>query len=167
MRPLLAVLAVPVLLLGTAVPAAASPAESLRILAVGRVEDPSLTLVAGGAITGIGALTAESVAYRPADGTYHETDRAAFGPGDLVLSADGAFDVWPFTLDPRTCTRHGSLTGTWTITAGTGDYAGATGHGTLSGRFVTYAARGPTGCDETAIRGFVAGSMAGTVIRRT
>ena len=158
MRAILAAAAVALVL-----PTGASTAEPVKILAVGRVEDPSITIAATGAITGIGSLTAESVDYREADRTYHETDRAALGSGDLLLSVDGAFDVWPFTLDPRTCTRHGSVTGTWTITAGTGAHAGVTGTGTLSGRFLTYAARGPAGCDEAAIKGFVAGSMVGAV----
>jgi hypothetical protein len=162
-RRLLAALAVLLLLLGSPGAASASRADPLRILAFGRVEDPSLVIVAGGAITGVGSLAAESVGYRQADRTYHEVDRAHLGAGDLTLSVDGAFDAWPFTLDPLTCTQHGSLAGTWTITAGTGEYAGVTGHGRLSGRFLTYAARGPAGCDEAAVKGFVAGAMVGAV----
>jgi hypothetical protein len=164
-RRLPAALAVPLLLLAVSGPASANTADPLRVVAFGRVEDPAITLVASGAITGTGTLTAESVEYREADRTYSEVDRVALGAGDLTLAVEGAFDVWPFTLDPRTCTRHGSLSGTWTITRGTGEYAGVTGHGTLSGRFLTYAARGASGCDEAAIKGFVVGSMAGTASR--
>lgn len=134
-----------------------------HFFATGRVEAPALTIIATGVITGVGSLTAESVELRPADNTYHETDRVSIGSGTLTVSVDGRFDVWPFTLDPRTCTQQGSLAGTWTITAGGGDLAGATGGGTLSGYFATYAPRGPAGCDETALKGFVAGPMVGAV----
>lgn len=150
-------------LLGGGAAVATEPPGNQRFFAAGRVEAPALTIVASGVITGVGSLTAESVELRPADNTYHETDRVSIGGGTLTVSVDGRFDVWPFTLDPRSCTQQGSLAGTWTITAGGGDLAGVTGGGTLSGRFVTYARRGPAGCDETALSGFVAGPMAGTV----
>lgn len=90
-------------------------------------------------------------------------DLAVIGTGTLTISIDGRFDTWPFTLDPRSCTRHGALGGNWVVTAGNGDFAGATGSGTFRGRFFTYATRGPAGCETEAIKGFVAGSMIGDV----
>ncbi|HSV66043.1 MAG TPA: hypothetical protein VLJ59_09100 [Mycobacteriales bacterium] len=150
-------------LLGGGGVAVAAPAGNQRFFAVGRVEDPALTIVASGVIAGVGSLTAESVELRPVDLTYHETDRVGIGGGTLTVSVDGRFDVWPFTLDPRSCTRQGSLAGTWTIAASGGDFAGATGGGTFSGHFITYAARGPGGCDEAAIKGVVAGRMVGAM----
>lgn len=139
----------------------ARPADNVRFLVAGRVEDPSATLVASGAITGVGTLTAESVNFRQADNTYRETDLVVIGGGTLTVSINGAFDVWPFTLDSRTCTQRGTLSGTWIATAGGGDFAGATGGGTFSGRFFTYAPRGPTGCDDKTIKGFILGPMVG------
>ena len=136
-----------------------------RFFVVGRVEAPAAMIAASGVITGTGSLTAESVEFRPADNSYHEIDILVVGGGTLTVSIDGRFDVWPFTLDPRSCTRHGTLSGTWTITAGGGDFAGATGKGTFWGRFFTYARGGPAGCDEAAIKGFVAGPMVGNVNR--
>jgi hypothetical protein len=142
---------------------APGPARAQRFLLYGRVEAPALSLLAGGVINGAGSLTAEAVDYRPADRTYRETDLAVIGGGSLTLAVEGRFDTWPFTLDPRTCTRRGGLTGTWTVTRGGGAFAGATGAGRFSGRFLTYAARTPAGCDETAIKGFVGGPMTGLV----
>jgi hypothetical protein len=49
------------------------------------------------------------------------------------------------------------------VTRGDGDFAGASGEGTFSGRFFIYAARGAGGCDETALKGFLAGPMVGNV----
>jgi hypothetical protein len=143
--------------------AAASGGANQRFFIVGRVEDPVATIAASGVITGVGSLTAESVEFRPADKTYHEIDAVAVGGGSLTLSIDGRFDVWPFDLDPRTCTQSGMLSGNWTITAAGGDFAGATGAGTFSGRFLTYARRIPGGCDAEAIKGLVAGPMVGNL----
>lgn len=137
--------------------------DNQRFLVAGRVEEPSATIAGNGVITGVGSLTAESVDFRPADNTYHETDVAVIGGGTLTMSIDGRFDPWPFTLDPRSCTQRGTLTGTWTVMTGSGDFVGATGDGTFSGRFVTYARRGPAGCDEETLKGFVVGPMVGNV----
>jgi hypothetical protein len=154
--PLLVLPAVP----GTA---HASSAHDQRFVLSGRVEAPSLTLLASGVVNGVGSLTAETVDYRPSDRTYRETDLAVIGGGTLTLSFSGAFDTWPFTLDPRTCTQHGGLSGTWSVAGASGTFAGTTGHGTFSGRFLTYAGRGAAGCDEAAIKGFVAGPMTGSL----
>jgi hypothetical protein len=157
------ILALPVIA-GTA---QAAPARQQRFVLSGRVEAPSLTLVAAGVLNGAGSLTAETVEYQPSDWTYQETDLAVIGDGTLIFSITGAFDTWPFTLDPRTCAQRGGLTGTWTITAAGGALTGTTGSGTFSGRFLTYAQQEPTGCDETAIKGFVAGAMTGALAAGT
>jgi hypothetical protein len=162
-KKVIGVLLPQLLVLGAAGPALAGPADDQRFLVAGRIEEPSVSIVASGVINGRGSLTAESVDYRPGDRTYHETDVAVIGDGRLTISIDGAFDVWPFTLDPRSCTQRGRMAGTWTITDGAGDLAGATGGGTFSGRFFTSADRGPTGCDETTLKGVVVGPMIGTL----
>lgn len=166
MRNAVAVLPVVlVLLLAGGGVADAQPAAGQRIFVVGRVEDPTATITAHGVVNGIGTLTAESVDFNQADKSYVETDLATVGDGTLTVVVHGAFDTWPFTLDPATCTRLGRITGTWTITNAGGDLAGATGGGTLSGRFFTYATRGPTGCNVNEIKGVVAGPMVGNVHR--
>jgi hypothetical protein len=150
------------------VAAASAPEEgNQRFFLAGPAEGPSITIVGHGMITGIGTLTAESVDLRPVDNTYHEVDLAVLGGGILTISINGRFDTWPFTLDPRSCTRRGTLGGNWVITASGGDFAGTTGGGTFRGRFFTYASRTPAGCDESAIKGFVAGPMTGDVRFRT
>jgi hypothetical protein len=144
-------------------PAHAAQAHHQRFILYGRVEAPSLTLVASGAINGTGSLTAKTVEYQQSDRTYHETDLAAVGNGTLTLSVTGVFDTWPFTLDPRTCTQHGALAGKWSVIAAGGALAGTTGSGVFSGRFLTYADREPSGCAEAAIKGFVVGPMTGSL----
>ncbi|MCW2943898.1 MAG: hypothetical protein JWR24_615 [Actinoallomurus sp.] len=152
-----------IVLLAIGGPALAEPAENQRFFVTGRIEEPSITVVASGTITGVGSLAAESVDYRPTDKTYRETDLAVIAGGRLTISINGRFDVWPFTLDPRSCTQRGKMAGTWTIKDGGGDFAGATGDGTFSGHFFTFARRGHAGCDEAALKGFVAGPMVGTL----
>jgi len=143
--------------------ATAQPVAGQRIFVVGRVENPTATIVASGVANGIGTLTAESVDFNEATKSYVETDLATVGNGTLTVVVHGAFDKWPFTLDPRTCNQFGRISGTWTITAAGGDLAGATGGRSLSGWFFTYA----SGCDVDQIKGVVAGPMVGGVHRAT
>jgi len=96
--------------------AVARPMDAQRIFVVGRVEDPTATITASGVMHGTGTLTAESVSFDQAGLSYVETDLATVGNGTLTVVVHGAFDKWPFTLDPRTCTRFGRIFGTWTIT---------------------------------------------------
>jgi hypothetical protein len=141
--------------------AVARPMDTQRIFVVGRVEDPVATITASGVVHGTGTLTAESVSFDQAGLSYVETDLATVGNGTLTVVVHGKFDKWPFTLNPRTCTRFGRISGTWTITGASGDLAGLTGGGTISGWFFTHA----RGCDVNAIKGFVAGPMVGKVHR--
>lgn len=145
--------------------AAHASGDNQRFFIAGRVEEPTARLLAAGVLNGAGTLTAESVEFQQADSSYRETDLAVVGAGTLELSINGRFSTWPFTLDPGSCTQRGTLSGTWTVAAARGDLTGTTGHGTFTGRFLTYAARGPAGCDESAIKGFVAGPMTGTLSR--
>ncbi len=163
MRKALGILLVLAALLGTADTAAASAEANQQFFLAGPAEGPSITIAASGVITGIGSLTAESVVLHPIDNTYEEVDIAVIGNGTLTLRIAGQFSVWPFTLNPGSCTQHGTLAGTWAITAATGTFTGATGHGTFRGGFFTYARPTPTGCDDANLKGFVAGPMTGTV----
>ena len=164
MRAALVVAIVLALLVADGGIANARPADNERVFVVGRVEDPTATIVAHGVVTGTGTLTAESVDFDQADKSYVETDLATVGGGTLTVLVHGRFDTWPFTLDPRTCTRSGRITGTWTVTGAGGDLAGATGGGTLAGRFRTFATRDRNGCDVNDIKGVVAGPMVGNLV---
>jgi hypothetical protein len=151
-----------VALVAPGVPArAAEVHQSQRFVIAGSVDNPTALLFADGPVHGLGTLTAESADFHQETGSYVETDLLAVGSGSLHVTIHGAFNTWPFTLDPATCTQHGTVHGTWTVTSGAGSFAGATGGGTLSGIFLTYAAGTAAGCDETAIKGFVFGPMVG------
>ena len=164
MRNVVVTLPVALLLLFAAGPVAvAAPAVGQRVYVMGRVEDPQAMIIASGVVNGTGSLTAESVEFDQPALTYVETDLAAVDGGTLTILVHGAFDSWPFTLDPLTCTNSGRIVGTWRITAASGDLTGAIGGGSLSGRFFTYAVHDPTGCDLNDIKGFVAGPMIGNI----
>jgi hypothetical protein len=153
---------VPLVALGN--PAAADEAhQNQRFVIAGTVENPTALVVAYGPVHGLGTLTAESADFHQETDSYDETDLLAVGSGSLQVVVHGSFNTWPFTLDPATCTQHGTVKGTWTIASGAGSLAGATGGGTLSGIFLTYAARTAAGCDETALKGFVVGPMSGAL----
>jgi hypothetical protein len=163
-RVALAVLGAGVALVGFGIPAGAAQAHpNQSFLIAGTVENPTAQVFASGMVEGQGTLTAESADFHQETDSYVETDLLAVGSGSLQVVIHGAFNTWPFTLDPRTCTQHGTITGTWTIASGAGSLAGATGGGTESGVFLTYAPRTAAGCDETAIKGFVFGPMVGTL----
>ncbi|MEA2567505.1 MAG: hypothetical protein QOD49_2682 [Actinomycetota bacterium] len=151
-------------LVALGIPAAADEArQNQRFLIAGTVESPTALVVAEGLVHGLGTLTAESADFHQDTDSYDETDLLAVGSGSLQVVVHGSFNTWPFTLDPASCSQHGTLKGTWTIASGAGSLAGATGGGTLSGVFLTYAGRTAAGCDETAIKGFVFGPMVGAL----
>lgn len=148
------------------IPAGAAEAHpNQTFLIAGTVENPTARVFAGGVVQGQGTLTAESADFHPETDSYDETDLLTVGSGSLQVVIHGVFNTWPFTLGAGTCTQHGTITGTWRIASGDGSLAGATGGGTLYGVFFTYAGRTATGCDETAIKGFVFGPMVGTLDR--
>jgi hypothetical protein len=147
-----------------AIPAAAVQApQNQRFVIAGTVENPTAFVVAYGVVHGLGTLTAESADFHQETDSYDETDLLAVGSGSLQVAVHGSFNTWPFTLDRAACTQHGTVKGTWTIASGAGSLAGATGGGTLSGIFLTYAPRTAAGCEETAIKGFVFGPMVGAL----
>jgi hypothetical protein len=158
-------LLVAAMLLAQAPGVAASPGggPNQRFLILGRVEDPTASLIASGPVGGVGTLTAESATFDEPTSSYDEIDVVAVERGTLTVAIHGSFSVWPFTLEPPSCTRWGSLSGTWAITAGGGAFAGATGGGTFTGAFFTFGPRTTGGCDESMIKGFVFGPMTGTV----
>ena len=146
------------------IPAGAAEAHpNQTFLISGTVQDVTAQVFASGVVEGRGTLTAESANFHQETNSYDETDLLAVGAGSLQVVIHGAFNTWPFTLDARTCTQHGTITGTWTIASGAGSLAGATGGGTLSGVFLTYAPHTAAGCDVTAVKGFVFGPMVGTL----
>jgi hypothetical protein len=153
-----------VALVGLGIPARAAGAhQNQRFVIAGTVDNPTAQVFADGVVDGLGTLTAESADFHQETRSYDETDLLAVGSGSLQVAIHGSFTPWPFTLDPATCTQHGTVSGTWTIASGAGSLAGATGGGTLSGVFLTYAGRTAAGCDETAIKGFVFGPMVGAL----
>jgi hypothetical protein len=153
-----------VALVALGIPAWAAEAHpNQTFLIAGTVENPTARVFASGMVEGAGTLTAESATFNQATNSYDETDLLAVGAGSLQVVIHGVFNTWPFTLDARTCTQHGTIAGTWTIASGAGSLAGAVGGGTLSGVFLTYAPRSAAGCDEAAIKGFVFGPMVGTL----
>ena len=86
------------------------------------------TVIATGVITGVGS---EVITSNPVSGTAGAvTLRWTFPEGTLFVTGTYSFTN---VLDPRSCRRTITLRGTWEITGGTGEFAGATGSGDFSG----------------------------------
>jgi hypothetical protein len=77
-------------------------------------------------------------------GTFEATDRFDCPQGSVFNRISGTAD---FQLDPVTCVARVPQSGTFQITGGTGDFAGASGGGTFTGQAYVVFARGPEGCD--------------------
>jgi hypothetical protein len=89
--------------------------------------DHPIRISASGPIQGAGVLTQD----------FEMTDDGPvvhavwhFRDGDVLADAT---EDYALDFDPVSCTGKATATGSWTITGGTGAYAGATGQGTFSG----------------------------------
>ncbi len=94
-------------------------------------------VVANGVISGVGTEVITS--NPPGSATLQWT----FPEGTLFVTTTYSFTN---VLDPRTCIRTVTLTGTWEVTGGTGEFAGATGGGEFSGTNRIHLTRTPDGC---------------------
>lgn len=95
------------------------------------------TVVATGVISGVGTEVIESNPPGVA------TLRWTFPEGTLFVTTSYTFEN---VLDPQTCLRTVTLTGTWQITGGTGAYSDATGGGEFSGTNRILLTRTEDGC---------------------
>jgi hypothetical protein len=89
--------------------------------------DNPIRISASGPIQGAGLLT-QDFEMTDAGPVVHAVWHFRNGEVFADATEDYALD-----FDPVSCTAKSTATGTWTITGGTGAYAGATGHGTFRG----------------------------------
>jgi hypothetical protein len=94
-------------------------------------------VVANGVISGVGTEVIES---NPPGAA---TLRWTFPEGTLFVTTTYTFEN---VLNPQTCHRTVTLTGTWEITGGTGEFSGAIGGGEFSGTNRIHLTRTPDGC---------------------
>ena len=81
------------------------------------------------------------------DGSSSGVDRFVFPQGTLTVTHFE--NPGEFSFNPRSCVGRFSFTGTFTVTGGTGAYAGATGSGTDVGSGIFVVKRNPDGsCSE-------------------
>jgi hypothetical protein len=137
--------------------------QAFIVYSAGSSGDDGNTVIGMGPVSGFGR---ERVLVDHSDETTQDfTTEYDFPAGTVALAIYGPTTS---TLDPRSCA--GSITGSlrWTITGGTGAYAGASGSGTgtFVDRFV--AEQGPDGCshDEPAVNVFLARLSGSTMLAR-
>jgi hypothetical protein len=109
-------------------------------LTIGRSDKPT-HVVATGPISGIGEAT-QTEKQTPSGGQVNYV-KLHFDKGTVRMVAEEPRFGWK--LNPRTCTGSAYGNGTFTITGGTGSYAGATGKGTFSTSGTAVAQRTATG----------------------
>jgi hypothetical protein len=77
-----------------------------------------------------------------------------------------AIEDYALSFDPTSCTAQATGTGTWTITGGTGAYAGATGSGSFADRGTLVGARDRNGACQGPDSG-VEPKIAASILRGT
>lgn len=133
----LAVLGLP----GTA-QAEAGANTTVKIVFVG---GPVGVATSSGAINAVGAVTEENTLLP--DGTFHGTLRFQFLLGTVTAPFTGL--VTSVDVDPTTCTGRFTTVGEFTLSGGTGLYAGISGHGAFTERGIFNAVPTPSGCSPT------------------
>ena len=118
---------------------AATGTENLTFFAR---DDQPATIFATGPITGVG----QSVETGPDT----ETDVFPEGTIDVVHPVTSESD----SFDPVACVVRARFSGTYTVTGGTGAFAGASGSGTFSGQFIGILGRTAEGCSEEPVESF-------------
>jgi hypothetical protein len=103
----------------TAVPATAATSHHAgREYFLITVADQHETVVAHGAFVGAGK-----------DVEHDQSDTLHLGGGTLEIYHPDRQSTFSFTVNPKTCFLSFTITGKYTLGAGTGKYAGITGHG--------------------------------------
>ena len=116
--------------------------QSFTVLAAGPPGTPR-TVVAVGVINGVGTVVQGPSGPNQANPTW------VFPDGSLSVHLDYVSEN---TSNEAACIFTSNLTGTWTITSGTGRFAGATGGGTFSGPNTRVLLRTPDGCDGPLVQ---------------
>jgi hypothetical protein len=111
---------------GAAPRAAAPQSFSVSFLTIGGADKP-VYVVARGPINAVGTATQTE---KDDHGVAVNYAVLHFAGGSVALTAREP--RFGFKMNPRTCSGPAYGGGTWTITGGTGAYAGATGHGEFS-----------------------------------
>ena len=143
-RILAAVALVSAAILGSGGTAGAATGNQTFIINGG--ESNTGTLFAVGPVTGVG-LDIESET--------SETSVFQFDDGSFNVSHPATSD--DFTFNPTTCVGRDRFTGTYSLSGGTGAYAGISGSGTYRGWAIFVAERNPDGScseDEAVFSGF-------------
>jgi len=119
--------------------ASAQPNSAVERFTILKTDDAGGRVVATGAFSAVGTDTANNAS----------NDTFRFPNGTVVLSHTETEDHASF--DPVTCVGRVSGHGSYTITGGTGAYAGIKGHGTSTFRLTVVAAHTSQGCGEEPV----------------
>jgi hypothetical protein len=138
-------------------PAAAAPPQDQSFSVTFDLAAPDQPGVvhAAGPISGNGTVIASE---RDTGNAFHETETFVFAGGTLAVKANDVNTSVSF--DPASCTGVFTFKGNFSITSGTGDFAGAKGHGHFTGRSTIIFGPdpgSPEGCDFNQMSGSIHG----------
>lgn len=106
-------------------------------------DPPDRRVTAAGPIQGKGYQEFISEVPAPEPNTFVGTAELVFPEGSVFVTLTSTGE---FRFNEHACRGFNTGWGVWTITGGTGAYAGATGEGTYEGRNTLSAERTPDGC---------------------
>ena len=104
---------------------------------------PERPVTASGPIHGEGYDLFITQAPGPEPGSFQSASQLVFPEGSLFVAYTGTFE---FRFNPDACQASTRVTGTWTVTSGTGQYTGTTGEGILEGHNIQSGEKAPGGC---------------------
>ena len=130
-------LAIAMIAMAPSVIAQTSGNQRFTVFAAGPPGTPR-TVVAVGVINGVGTVVQGPSGPNQASPTW------VFPDGSLSVHLQYVSENMS---NPTACIFTSNLTGTWTVTSGTGRFAGATGGGTFSGPNTRVLLSTPEGCD--------------------
>lgn len=107
------------------------------------------TSPSGGPVVASGAFSASGTDFESASNTDTAGQSTFRFPNGTIVANHSDTGPGSFSFNPVACVGHFSGSGTYTVTNGTGAYAGISGNGTYTYRGTVIATRTPTGCGDT------------------
>ena len=156
-----------VLVLGFAGPALADAGPQRFVLtfsgplARALANDPGRRVIASGVITGVGEEEFLSQGPGPSPGTFVGASNFVFPEGTVGVEVEGTVAEQHF--GPGGCFLRNTISGSFTITGGTGAFAGATGGGTFTGVNLVFGSVSDGGCSADDARLVSSVRLTGTI----
>ena len=146
------------LLVSQAGPAVASTSGAETWVIVTHGGHPTRVMITG--VVNDRGTAEDNIVVNPMTGTFTNHVVQTFPDGTLIFDDAGPTT---YTMDPGTCHAIATFNAPFTITGGTGAFAGATGSGTVTGTLTFLFHPTPTGCSAAPVQILGTGGAQGTL----